>query len=226
MRSWSRSGPRPSRGSSVKPRMALSKAWKDGTRPMRKRSSGTCRRPSCRMRCGLCCVDGRSRARRAASCRGPAGACRRALRASSLWPLPATPAMPTISPARTVKETLATRSTPRSSMTDRLSTSSSGAPGSRVPTSRRAAARAGRPSARPVPAARCAAVSRVATISPRRMTETRSVDRHDLAQLVGDEDDGLALRPSAPAAVRTDASASGGVSTAVGSSRMRMSAPR
>ena len=37
------------------------------------------------------------------------------------------------------------------------------------------------------------AVSKVATISPRRMTDTRSVNDHDLAQLVGDEDDGLVL---------------------------------
>ena len=47
------------------------------------------------------------------------------------------------------------------------------------------------------------AVSKVATISPRRITETRSVSAHDLAQLVGDEDDRLVLRPSAPAASRT-----------------------
>ena len=37
------------------------------------------------------------------------------------------------------------------------------------------------------------AVSKVATISPRRITDTRSVKIHDLAQLVGDEDDGLVL---------------------------------
>ena len=79
MRPWSRNGPRPSRGSSVKPRTALSKASKAGTRPMRRRSSGTCRRPSCRSRCGLCASMADLAALQAASCRGPAGASRRAL---------------------------------------------------------------------------------------------------------------------------------------------------
>src|SRR5215475_12724497 len=47
---------------------------------------------------------------------------------SSDWPLPATPATPTISPRRTVKLTPRTRSTPRPSFTTRSVTSSSGSP--------------------------------------------------------------------------------------------------
>ena len=176
MRPWSRSGPRPRPGSSVKPSTALSKAGKDGTSPMRSRSSGTCSRPELRAAGAGLCSSGREIARPSSRIvpstgwRMPASAS-----SSSLWPLPATPAMPTISPAWTVKDTFATRSTPRWSTTERFSTSSSGAPGRRARTSRPAAGRAGRPSARRVPAARFARCPRVATISPRRMTETRSV---------------------------------------------------
>ena len=43
---------------------------------------------------------------------------------SSDWPLPATPAMPTISPARTSKETSSTMVTPRESLTVRFFTDS------------------------------------------------------------------------------------------------------
>ena len=51
-------------------------------------------------------------ATRAGSRRGAAGGCRPAHRAARDWPLPATPAMPTISPARTSKLTPLTRGTP------------------------------------------------------------------------------------------------------------------
>ena len=113
---------------------------------------------------------------------------------SSDWPLPATPAMPTISPARTSKRHIVdARRCPCSSFTGEVLHLEHRPRRAWPGPSPRAAARGGRPSARPVPRRWCSAVSRVATISPRRMTETRVGDRHDLAQLVGDEDDGLAL---------------------------------
>ena len=66
----------------------------------------------------------------------------------------------------------------------------------------------------------------VATISPRAHHRDAVGDRHDLAQLVGDEDDRLALRSRSVRSMSNSWSASCGVSTAVGSSRIRMSAPR
>jgi hypothetical protein len=48
---------------------------------------------------------------------------------SSVWPFPSTPAMPTISPARTSNETPRTASRPRSSRTTTSSIWSSGSPG-------------------------------------------------------------------------------------------------
>ena len=145
---------------------------------------------------------------------------------SSLWPLPATPAMPTISPARTVKRSLRdAQHAARRSMTERSSTSSMACARRARRPSRRAAARGGRPSARRARPARSSAVSSVADHLAAAHDRDAVGHRHDLAQLVGDEDDGLALflqRRSRP----KSASASAGVSTAVGSSRMRMSAPR
>ena len=83
----------------------------------------------CRRRAG----GARSRrSRRGRSCgRGRAVGFRSPVSASisSVWPLPSTPAMPTISPARTWKVTPRTASRSRSSSTCRSSTSSSGSPG-------------------------------------------------------------------------------------------------
>ena len=62
----------------------------------------------------------------------PLSGCRRPVIASisSLWPLPSTPAMPTISPARTANDTSRTAGSPRSSFTCRSRTSSSTSPAS------------------------------------------------------------------------------------------------
>ena len=69
------------------------------------------------------------------------------------------------------------------------------------------------------------AVLTVAVISPRRITLTVSVHVHDLAQLVGDQDDRLTFVLQ-PFRMRNRWSASAGVSTPVGSSKIRMSALR
>src|SRR5215211_3636206 len=143
---------------------------KSSTSPRRWRSSGMCPSPA-------------SSASRApsfvislpATVTRPACAFRRPVTASisSVWPLPSTPAMPTISPARTWKETSCTASSSRSSSTVSPSTSSStsaGVPGvlsTRSSTSRPTISRA-RPS-RVAPS-----VGTVSIILPRRRTVTRS----------------------------------------------------
>ena len=92
---------------------------------------------------------------------------------SSVWPLPSTPAMPTISPARTSKETPRTFSMPRSSDTWRSRTSSRTSPGSagafstRRSTSRPTIARARDSSVAP-------SRGTVSIVLPRRSTVMRS----------------------------------------------------
>jgi hypothetical protein len=68
------------------------------------------------------------------------------------------------------------------------------------------------------------AVADSATSLPWRSTATRCETQH-LAELVADEDDGQALRHHLAQGVEQGL-ALGGVSTAVGSSRIRMRAPR
>ena len=106
---------------------------------------------------------------------------------SSDWPFPATPAMPTISPRRTVKVIPLTRSTPRASSITRPLTSSSGSPGwngcfSTVKVTDRPT----------ISSASCAdVVSAVGSVATIRGDHVR--DLADLAQLVGDEEDAPAL---------------------------------
>ena len=112
---------------------------------------------------------------------------------SSDWPLPATPAMPTISPARTSKLMPLTRGTPWSPTTSRSRTSSTGSRG-------RAGALSTRSSTlRPTISSASSslvvsAVRRCATMAPGAHHADLVGHRHDLAQLVGDQDDGPPLR--------------------------------
>ena len=129
----------------------------------------------------------------------------------------------------------------------RLTPSSAREPSSRAPSgARRAAARRigspalgapacrrrldaarARPSRAPArPALELRGIERRPTTSPRRMTVTRVGERQHLVELVGDEDDRLAAGDEAAQHRRTARRTSGGVSTAVGSSRMSTSAPR
>jgi hypothetical protein len=92
---------------------------------------------------------------------------------SSDWPLPATPAMPTISPARISKETSSTMVTPRLS-------APSGSHRELRPRRLRFAFSTRSSTRRPTISSASSStvvseVVRVATISPRRMTETSSV---------------------------------------------------
>ena len=107
--------------------------------------------------------------------------------------MPATPAMPRISPARTSKLMPLTRGTPWSPATTRSRTSSTGSRG-------RAGAFSTRSSTlRPTISSASSsllvsAVLRCATIGPGAHDADLVGHRHDLAQLVGDQDDGAALR--------------------------------
>ena len=92
----------------------------------------------------------------------------------SAWPLPATPATPTISPRRTSKVTPFTRGWPRASSTTSPSTARSVSPG------RAAAFSTWRLTARPTISSASSSglvstVGRVATTWPWRMTVTASV---------------------------------------------------
>ena len=112
---------------------------------------------------------------------------------SSLWPLPSTPAMPTISPARTSKVTPRTASSPRSSRTCRSSTRRSVSPGcDGGPLSTRSST--SRPT---MSVARLSSVApsrgTVSIVLPRRRTVIAVGDVEHLVELVGDEDDRLAL---------------------------------
>ena len=92
---------------------------------------------------------------------------------SSLCPLPSTPAMPTISPARTSIESPRTASSPRSSRTHRSRTESTVSPGCAAP--RSTSSSTSRPT---ISSARLRSLapsrSIVATFLPRRSTEMRS----------------------------------------------------
>ena len=70
------------------------------------------------------------------------------------------------------------------------------------------------------------AVTRSPTSLPARSTSTRSLTAMHLVQLVRDEDDRQAPAPTSCFSVANSASVSAGVSTAVGSSRIRMRASR
>ncbi len=143
---------------------------------------------------------------------------------SSLCPLPSTPAMPTISPARTVIESPRTASSPRSSRTHRSRTDSTVSPGCAAP--RATSSSTSRPT---ISSARLRSLapsrSIVATFAPRRSTEMRSATSSTSCSL-------CVIRmidvPPATSARSTEKSSSTscGVSTAVGSSRIRTRAWR
>ena len=124
----------------------FSASEKSSTRPWRWRSSGMCPTPA---------SDGLARATRAVTstpCRSIAPPCGTRMPASawisSLWPLPSTPAMPTISPARTSSERPRTASSPRSSRTQQVAHGEHRLARLRRRRARRRAARRARPSAR------------------------------------------------------------------------------
>ena len=159
--------------------------------------------------------------------RGPPVGTRRPVIAStsSDWPLPSTPAMPTISPARTCRDRPRSAGSPRSSIASRSSTSSSGSPGVAAVLLDAGTARRGRPSAwRGSPPWR----PRSATVSiflPRRSTVTRSAISSTSRSLCVMK---MTETPSAVSARSTlnSSAISCAVSTAVGSSRISTSAPR
>ena len=142
--------------------------------------------------------------------------------ASARWPLPETPAMPTISLRVDVSE-IGAGSTAGTPPTSTWRSSSTGAPGA-------AASRRGRligaadhrlgdrrrAGARTAPRPPCA---------PARSTATRRHSAHHLVELVADEHDGEPPAASRSRS-RTGPRASCGVSTAVGSSRIRTRASR
>ena len=111
---------------------------------------------------------------------------------SSDWPLPATPAMPTISPPRTSKDTSLTMVTPRESFTVRLLTASFTAPGFASPFStRKQHAAADHQLGKFLDGG----FRRLAGRDHGALAHDRDGvgDRHDLAQLVRDQHDRLAL---------------------------------
>ena len=161
---------------------------------MRRRSSGTWARPAARARRGAVVALERERLAVEADGAATAGrACRRSDSSSSDWPLPATPAMPTISPARTEKLTSLTRGDAEIVGDDEVLDLEQDLAGIGRALFDAAAGRGGRPSARPVRSGEVSAVCQ--RLDHRALAHDRHLvgDRHDLAQLVGDEDDGLAL---------------------------------
>ena len=115
---------------------------------------------------------------------------------SSDWPLPATPAMPRISPARTWNDTPLSRSTPLSSVTRRFSTSSTIGPGWRgllVDAQQHLAAdhQLGQ-----LLGAGLGGLDGRGHLAAAHDADGVG-DLHDLAQLVGDQDDRLALAAQA-----------------------------
>ena len=190
------------------------------TSPRRCRSSGMCPRPASSIRRAL----GRSTSRPAIRTR-PLSRLRRPVSASisSLCPLPSTPAMPTISPARTESETPLTAGSPRSSSTWRSSTSSNTSPSGLAgvfSTCRRTS----RPTIiRASPASVAPSRGTVSIVLPRRRTVIRSAISSTSFSLCEMK---ITDRPSRTSARRISKSspASCGVRTAVGSSRINTSA--
>ena len=148
---------------------------------------------------------------------------------SSLCPLPETPATPTISPAFSVRETSCRRGTPCASLRQMPCACSSHAP---VCPGATAAAADSRPRFTCLPTMACAStssvtspISRSSTTCPARITVTASHSASTSLSLC------VISRTVVPCArnclkVPNRACVSCGVSTAVGSSRIRMRAPR
>ena len=142
---------------------------------------------------------------------------------SSVWPLPCTPAIATISPRATSNETSSSCRTPASSMTVRLRTWTVASPGT-------AAVRATPRSTERPTMSEASSVSgdvgsALPTTLPRRMTVIRSATARTSRSLCVmktiDVPDSLSWRM-----IAISSSVSCGVSTAVGSSRMRTLACR
>ena len=141
-----------------------------GATPVCRRSSGTCATPA------RIAARGSPPARRRPSTSTVPAVWRRrpvSTSASSRWPLPATPAMPTTSPARTVSETSRSASTPRSPRAVSPRASSTTSPISAG--SRRRPSSTSRPTISAASSRRVtSAVRTVATERPPRRTVTRS----------------------------------------------------
>ena len=156
-----------------------------------------------------------------------AGACMPDSRSNnSLWPLPETPAMPTISPARKVMDTSFKRATPKLSRQLRCSACKSTAPVAGAMSS------ALRPRLTRRPTMACArpstlvcAMGESSTTAPWRITVTAS-QRAMISLSLCVMSNTVQPLARKPRKVSKSASVSAGVSTAVGSSRMRMRAPR
>ena len=138
--------------------------------------------------------------------------------ASARWPLPETPAMPTIScalhgqlDAGHARPAGPATATPL--QLEHRPAGHAGRPGA-------AASPPGRPSPRRSRAGAGAATSSSATLRPARSTTTRPAQAHHLVELVADEEDRRARRAASRCSVANRPSASCGVSTAVGSSRI------
>ena len=143
---------------------------------------------------------------------------------SSVWPFPWTPATQTISPARTANETPSTATWSRSSRTTSPSTSSTGSPGRAGGFS--TTSRTARPTI--IEASSSSVVSPgvvVPTTRPRRRTVMRSATARTSLSLwvmkMMERPEALSWRITSKRS-----SVSWGVSTAVGSSRIRTLASR
>ena len=142
---------------------------------------------------------------------------------SSVCPLPCTPATASTSPARTSSDVPATASCPRSSNTDRSRTVSTGSPGAAADLSTRSLTV--RPTIIDASSSSLASGRAVPTTAPRRMTVIRSAIALTSRSLWVMNTIDLPLSLS-PRMTSSSSSVSCGVSTAVGSSRIRISAPR
>ena len=200
--------------------MRLSTSDRFGALPTPARSSGTCPTPaSIATRDGRAATSRPSTSTRPEQVRIPVMTC-----ASSAWPLPATAATPTISPARTSSDASRRAGTPRSLSADTPSTPRTTRPGST--SVRLSASSTGRPtmslarSARVTPRGSMpAAVTR-----PARITVIRSAIESTSPSLWLMN---TTLRPSATIERRFSNSSaiSCGARTAVGSSRISTRAP-
>ena len=112
--------------------------------------------------------------RRSRPCRPSCAGDRSIASISSLWPLPSTPASPTISPARTSNDTPRTASSPRSSLDAQVLDLEQRLARLGRRASRPGAAPRGRPSARASPASVAPSRGTVSIIFPRRSTVIRS----------------------------------------------------
>ena len=186
----SRTGPRDTGGERYVFRTALRVMLRLGARPVPSRSSGTWATPA-----AIALRGSPARSFRPATCTEPALGARMPaiVSASSRWPLPATPAMPTISPARTRSDTSRSASPPRSPAALTPSSSSATAPGVCSGTLS-ATASTSRPTINAA-SERSRGVGRIDRRHRPAAAQHRHAvrDRHHLVELVRDEDHGLAL---------------------------------